>query len=98
MAALRLQPVIGSVAVAQFVAAVTRTVPPGTTFEETELNGAPGMVAKTGGRTLVAILIDTDGDRIRSVFAIANPDKLDALTSAHQRSRARFSRAIACRA
>jgi RNA polymerase sigma-70 factor (ECF subfamily) len=28
---------------------------------------------------VVAIMIDTDGERIHSVFAIANPDKLDAI-------------------
>jgi RNA polymerase sigma-70 factor (ECF subfamily) len=32
------------------------------------------------GRPVVAILIDTDGERIHSVFAVANPDKLDALS------------------
>lgn len=77
------KPVLGSTAVAQFVVAVTRTVPPEATYEEVELNGAPGMLVKSGERTLVAILIDTDGNRIRSVFAIANPDKLDALASVH---------------
>jgi RNA polymerase sigma-70 factor (ECF subfamily) len=77
------KPVIGSAAVAQFVVAVTRTLPPGATFEEIELNGAPGLLARTGERIVAAILIDTDGERIRSIFAIANPDKLDALTSAH---------------
>jgi RNA polymerase sigma-70 factor, ECF subfamily len=75
--------VLGSAAVAQFVVAVTRTVPPEATYEEVELNGAPGMLVRSGERTLVAILIDTDGDRIRSVFAIANPDKLDAVASMH---------------
>jgi RNA polymerase sigma-70 factor (ECF subfamily) len=62
---------------------VTRTVPPEATYEEVELNGAPGILVKLGERALVAILIDTDGERIRSIFAIANPDKLDALASAH---------------
>jgi RNA polymerase sigma-70 factor, ECF subfamily len=76
------KPITGRAAMAQFVVAVTRTVPHAT-FEEIELNGAPGMLAKTGERTVVAILIDTDGEHIRSIFAIANPDKLDALASAH---------------
>jgi RNA polymerase sigma-70 factor, ECF subfamily len=58
-------------------------VPASATFEEIELNAAPGMLVKSGERALVAILIDTDGERIRSIFAIANPDKLDALASAH---------------
>jgi RNA polymerase sigma-70 factor (ECF subfamily) len=30
-------------------------------------------------RPVVAILIDTDGARIHSVFAVANPDKLEAI-------------------
>jgi RNA polymerase sigma-70 factor (ECF subfamily) len=65
--------------VARFIIAVTRTLPPGATIAEIELNGAPGLVAKAGGRIVVAIMIDTDGERIRSVFAVANPDKLDAI-------------------
>ena len=49
---------------------------PDATHEEIELNGAPGLMVRAGGRTVVAILIDTDGELINSVFAIANPDKL----------------------
>jgi RNA polymerase sigma-70 factor (ECF subfamily) len=47
-----------------------------------ELNGAPSLVAKAGGRIVVAIMIDTDGARIHSVFAVSNPDKLDAIAPA----------------
>jgi RNA polymerase sigma-70 factor (ECF subfamily) len=71
--------VVGRMAVARFVIAVTQQLPPDATVEEIELNGAPGLVAKAGGRIVVAIMIDTDGERIRSVFAVANPDKLDAI-------------------
>jgi RNA polymerase sigma-70 factor (ECF subfamily) len=74
------QAVTGSAAVARFIIAVTQTLPPDATVEEIELNGAPGLVAKAGGRIVVAIMIDTDGERIRSVFAISNPDKLAAMT------------------
>lgn len=73
------RPVVGSEAVAQFIVAVTRTVPENTHIDEIDLNGAPGLVLRAAGRTIVAILIDTDGERIHSVFAIANPDKLEAL-------------------
>jgi RNA polymerase sigma-70 factor, ECF subfamily len=76
------QAVVGSNAVARFIIAVTRTLPPGATVEEIELNGAPGLVAKADGRIVVAIMIDTDGERIHSVFAVANPDKLDAISPA----------------
>jgi RNA polymerase sigma-70 factor (ECF subfamily) len=74
------KPVVGSLAVARFIVAVTRTVPAGASLEEIELNGAPGLAIRAGGRPVVAILIDTDGERIHSVFAVANPDKLDALS------------------
>jgi RNA polymerase sigma-70 factor (ECF subfamily) len=74
------QAMVGSIAVARFVIAITQKLPPDASVEEIELNGAPGLVAKAGGRIVVAIMIDTDGERIRSVFAISNPDKLDAIT------------------
>ena len=74
------KPVAGSLAVARFIIAVTRTVPDGASLEEIELNGTPGLVVRANGRPVVAILIDTDGERIHSVFAVANPDKLDSLS------------------
>jgi hypothetical protein len=76
------QAVVGSSAVARFVLAITQRLPPDASVEEIELNGAPGLVAKAGGRIVVVIMIDTDGERIHSVFAVSNPDKLDAMTPA----------------
>jgi len=76
------QPVVGRLAVARFVIAVTRTLPPGASLELIELNGAAGIVAKAARRPLVAVMIETDGAYIQSIFAIANPDKLAALTPA----------------
>jgi RNA polymerase sigma-70 factor, ECF subfamily len=80
------KPVFGSVAVAQFVVAVTRTLPLDATLEETELNGAPGLLAKAGGHAAVAIMIDTDGQHIYSIFAVANPDKLAAIERSNLRT------------
>jgi RNA polymerase sigma-70 factor, ECF subfamily len=74
--------IVGKMAVARFIIAVTRTLSSGATVEEMELNGAPGLVAKAGGRIVVAIVIDTDGACIHSVFAVSNPDKLDAIAPA----------------
>jgi RNA polymerase sigma-70 factor (ECF subfamily) len=76
------KPVVGSIAVAQFVIAVTRTLPADGSAEIIELNGAPGLVLKAGGRPVVAIVIDTDGERIHTIFGVSNPDKLDAIASA----------------
>jgi RNA polymerase sigma-70 factor (ECF subfamily) len=70
------KPVVGSVAVARFIIAVTRTLPTDMRVNEISLNGAPGLVLMAGGHPIVAILIDTNGERIHSVFAVANPEKL----------------------
>jgi RNA polymerase sigma-70 factor (ECF subfamily) len=73
------KPIVGSAAVARFLIAVTRTMPPDAVIEEIELNGAPGLVGSIGTHAVVAIMLDTDGERIHSVFAVANPDKLGAI-------------------
>jgi len=76
------KPVVGGSAVAHFIIAVNRTLPADASAEVIELNGEPGLVLKAHGRPVVAILIETDGERIRSVFAVANPDKLAAIAAA----------------
>jgi RNA polymerase sigma-70 factor (ECF subfamily) len=73
------KPVIGAEAVARFVIAVTCTLPREARLEEVELNGAPAISISAEGRPLVAILLDTDGERILSIFAIAAPEKLAAM-------------------
>jgi RNA polymerase sigma-70 factor (ECF subfamily) len=73
------KPVVGSVAVARLIIALTRTLPTDMHVDEISLNGAPGMVLMAGGHPIVAILIDTNGERIHSVFAVANPDKLERI-------------------
>ena len=80
------KPVVGSVAVAQFVTAVTRTLPADAGADIIELNGAPGLVLTADGRPVVAILVESDGERIHSVFGVSNPDKLDAIAKARPRS------------
>lgn len=74
----------GSAAVAQFVLAATRARPPGTFVTEIDLNGAPGLVLRgqEAGSVAAALLFETDGERILSIFSVANPDKLAALSRA----------------
>jgi RNA polymerase sigma-70 factor (ECF subfamily) len=80
------KPVVGSMAVAQFLIAVTQTLPSDASADVIELNGAPGLVLKAVGRPVVAILIETDGERIHSIYAISNPDKLGAVENARAQS------------
>ena len=74
------RPVTGSRAVAQFILAATRLLPEAVAFEEAEINGVPGLIARDGGRTRLAISLDTDGARITAIYGMANPGKLDAAT------------------
>lgn len=76
------KPVIGNIAVAQFLIAVTRTLPNDASADVIELNGTPGLVLKAGGHPVVAILIETDGERIYSIYGVSNPDKLGAIAAA----------------
>ena len=76
------KPTVGNAAVAQFLIAVARTLPADASTEVIELNGEPGLVLKSGGRPVVAILVETDGERIYSVYGISNPDKLGGIAAA----------------
>jgi RNA polymerase sigma-70 factor (ECF subfamily) len=75
------KPIMGNAAVAQFVLAATRARPPGTFVTEIDLNGAPGLILRgqEAGSVATAFLFETDGERIRSIYSVANPDKLAAL-------------------
>jgi RNA polymerase sigma-70 factor (ECF subfamily) len=75
------KPVVGGAAVANFIIAVNRTLPDHAIAEVIELNGAPGLVLRAHGSAVVAIIIETDGERIHAVFAISNPDKLKAIAT-----------------
>ena len=75
------KPVVGGMAVANFIIAVNRTLPDHAIAEVIELNGAPGLVLRARGSAVVAIIIETDGERIHAVFAISNPDKLKAIAT-----------------
>jgi len=76
------KPVVGDMAVAQFLVAITRTLPNDASADVIELNGAPGLVLKAGGQPVVAILIETDGERIHAIYAVSNPDKLGSIAAA----------------
>ena len=75
-----LNPVRGATSVARFVLGIMqRFVPPGTTVRTTEINGQPGFVVYLSGRPLAALICDIRGDRIHTLYAVGNPDKLGAL-------------------
>ncbi len=71
--------ITGNDAVAQFLIAVTRTLPQEAIAEVVELNAAPALLLTASGRPMVAILVETDGERIYAIYGISNPDKLETL-------------------
>ncbi|MGC5243086.1 RNA polymerase sigma-70 factor [Streptomyces albogriseolus] len=46
-----------------------------------ELNGGPALLVLSGGKPDTVVQIDADGDRIRTVYVVCNPDKLAALAA-----------------
>ena len=65
---------------ARFILGATRKLrPEGASFEFRELNGAPALVGYHRGSPYLILAISHDGERIREVYAMANPEKLGSL-------------------
>ena len=43
------------------------------------VNGEPGLCMRVGGRLIAVMAIESKDDRIQSVYAVLNPDKLAGL-------------------
>ena len=77
-----LKPVHGAASVARFALGVVgRFVPAETTVRQTEINGQPGFIAYVSGRPLSALIFDIRDGRIQTIYAVGNPDKLQALSA-----------------
>jgi RNA polymerase sigma-70 factor (ECF subfamily) len=76
-----LRPVHGPANVARFLIAVTaRFTPPGARLAVVNVNGRPTLlIRQADGTPFVVVSIEIDGSRIRTVWAIGNPDKLTAV-------------------
>jgi RNA polymerase sigma-70 factor (ECF subfamily) len=75
-----LRPIRGSTAVARFVAGVIqRFVPDERTIRPARINGEPGFIVYVSGRPLAALILHIRDDRIHTIYAVGNPDKLHAL-------------------
>jgi RNA polymerase sigma factor (sigma-70 family) len=57
------------------------SIAPGLTILERTVNGQPGLVAQQDGVTVTVFAFEVDGDRIRHVWAMRNPEKLRAWTT-----------------
>ena len=73
-------PIHGADRVARFLVEGRRNLMPADVERrEAVINGAPGVVAYSGGRPYGVLSIDIADGKIRNVFIVTNPDKLERL-------------------
>ncbi|MEZ5398452.1 MAG: RNA polymerase sigma factor SigJ [Bryobacteraceae bacterium] len=73
-----MRPVMGPERIAKLMAGLGRLAPADLRVKWITVNGgAPAMVAWSGGAVITLGLCEFEGDRIRRVFFIRNPDKLE---------------------
>jgi RNA polymerase sigma-70 factor, ECF subfamily len=73
-------PIVGRVAVARFflatVSAFRSSLPEDARFELSEVNGQPALITRAGSRAFLVLTIEVEAGHIRTMHAIANPEKL----------------------
>jgi RNA polymerase sigma-70 factor (ECF subfamily) len=74
-----LMPVYGADKVARGLIGGLLKTPPGVQARIEEINGQPAIVGYLDGRPYGVLLLDIEGERVRRVFAVVNPDKLHRL-------------------
>ncbi len=76
-----LHPIEGSEQIARFIIDLANRAAAGVTFLERTVNGRPGLVAQQDGATVTVFAFEVEGDRIKHIWAIRNPDKLRPWTT-----------------
>jgi RNA polymerase sigma-70 factor, ECF subfamily len=70
------RPIQGRDKVARALAGVLSRVPEGTTIEMIEANGFPALLMRVKGQIVSLLTLEVEGDFIRALYNVANPDKL----------------------
>jgi RNA polymerase sigma-70 factor, ECF subfamily len=73
------KPVHGADNVARGVLGGRRFLPPGIQGGIEEVNGQPAIVGYDDGRPVIVLLLDIEGERIRNIYQVTNPDKLHGI-------------------
>lgn len=71
-----LKPVSGPDKVARGILGSLRAMPPGVQARIEEVNGRAAIVGYLDGHPYGTMTLDVEGDRVRRVYAVVNPDKL----------------------
>jgi RNA polymerase sigma-70 factor (ECF subfamily) len=70
-----LEPIEGGERIVRYLLDIARREP-GLTILERTVNGQPGLVAQQSGVTVTVFAFGFEGDRIKHIWAVRNPDKL----------------------
>jgi RNA polymerase sigma-70 factor (ECF subfamily) len=76
------RPIRGRDRVARFARTVMGQAPPGFAWRAARLNRQEGVLGYLGDRLVCALLFDIGAGCVRSIYIVANPDKLERLASA----------------
>jgi RNA polymerase sigma-70 factor (ECF subfamily) len=71
-----LHPIQGGERIARYAVGLARKAPDNGTLLECTVNGQPGLVAQQDGVTVTVFAFEVAAGRIRHIWAIRNPDKL----------------------
>lgn len=74
-----LNPIYGSDRVARFMIGIAQKGGTGLSRFSTLLNGQPGTIGFRNGVAQSAVVLDVDGERIRNLYIIVNPEKLKCI-------------------
>ncbi|HTW09824.1 MAG TPA: hypothetical protein VME46_20140, partial [Acidimicrobiales bacterium] len=69
-------PIQGGEQIARFAVGLARRSPGNATILERTVNGQPGLVAQQDGVTVTVFAFEIAGGRIKNIWAVRNPDKL----------------------
>jgi RNA polymerase sigma factor (sigma-70 family) len=81
LASAALVPVEGAEEIARYFLDIAARTPSNVTILERTVNGQPGLVAQQDSVTVTVFAFDLAGDRIKHIWAIRNPDKLQPWTT-----------------
>jgi RNA polymerase sigma-70 factor (ECF subfamily) len=82
--AAALNPIYGADKIARFIHGLGRKFYADVLLESamTEINGQPALIIRDGMEMLGVFTIETDGEKITTLYGLRNPDKLKRLTTA----------------
>jgi len=74
------KPIVGKRAVVRFISAAIAGAPEGIQLRIADINGEPGIVGVADGRVASAITFGVDGGLIRTIYILADSEKLSRIS------------------